>query len=156
MNKAQLRQVLSDAVMGDESALDRLTEVIGAQEGSATDPDFYEAVAEFRSEYRDVVSNPDDNAALVNLDARLAREHPELDYRQRLRIAGNQIRSGGEYVASQEADRSSAIEAMRLERDPQARAARWQSNLDDNDSDAIGRMAQDRANERIRRMQNGG
>lgn len=177
MNKQQLRELVSQAVMGDEDAIDQLTEVIGANQGPAPDPEFAQFVAEeFRPANRDLV-NPQDWDALTKVDARLAQEHPELGYRQRLPLAADAVRRGSVGAElSIEAQHVSAIEQMRLERDPNYRASlfaarraqqaaqdedrrfirRPPSNLtDDEGADAIERMAQGRPGARFVRH-NGG
>lgn len=154
--KEQIRDELLQALQGDADAIDRVSERLAAATATHGETqereEFMDAVAEFRQEYRDVVSNPDDYQACVKADAAIAKAYPQLGYRERLRIAGNCVRSGEFGEMGIDADRSLTIQEMKRSREPrpikavgqQPHQAAQEADDDTENSQAIAAMAQAR------------
>src|SRR5579862_9199993 len=75
---------------------------------------FREAAQEFLREFSDVASRPDYMQMMREYDVQLARDNPELTYRQRLRMVGETMRKWvDENENADECHRGSVIEQMR-------------------------------------------
>jgi hypothetical protein len=96
-----LERTLSSAVMGDEGAIKKLASALKARPSAVT-PDvlqqiderlsFRQAVDWFNDEYSDVMSDPYLKRLVVEKDTELAQT-TQLSYRQRLKAAGDEIRT---------------------------------------------------------------
>lgn len=102
VEEADLEKTLSSAVMGDEEAIKKLAAAIKARPSVVT-PDvlqqfderwaFRRAAEWFEESYADELSDPFLKRLIVERDAELAKENPQLPYKQRLKQAGDEIRS---------------------------------------------------------------
>jgi hypothetical protein len=114
------REELSAAVFGDESSIDVLASKIdAAQRASAAIPDinviadaaaqrlaFNAAVKWFEGEYATELKDPMLKQVIYNRDAELAQSNPQLDYKTRLAMVGDEVRSwyGRKYQGGKTAD----------------------------------------------------
>ncbi len=99
--KADARELLRSALQGDEEAIEKVAQLLQAP--SAVTPDvlravdsrlsFHDAVSRFRGEYKDLVSDPFLYRLVVEEDKRLADKEPHLSYTDRLKRAGDTIRT---------------------------------------------------------------
>jgi hypothetical protein len=103
--RAHLKELLRRQAMGDEQAIDELTELFDATPSAVT-PDvlralderfdsrvtFREAVTWFEDEYSDELKHQAMKSYAGELDAALAQENPTMPAKERLRQVGNQIR----------------------------------------------------------------
>ena len=103
--RAHLKTLLQRQAMGDEQAIDELTELLDATPSAVT-PDvlralderfdsrvtFREAVTWFEEEYRDELKHQAMKSYAGELDATLAAQNPQMPAKERLRRVGNQIR----------------------------------------------------------------
>jgi hypothetical protein len=142
MTRDEIVQLINAAALGDEPSIDRLAGLIerGAAPAAAPDPEFVEASAEFRRNFRDVVSDGEMLQRATKFDTQIAAAHPALDFRTRVNIAGNAARRGSTAMdVAIDADRAEMIEAMRLSRKPSNSRAVVQQAFreDDDDSEAM-------------------
>lgn len=99
----RVRELLNRALMGEQEAIDELARRL---EGPSVTTDVLKAVDErvdgrltfrqavdwFETEYRSELSNPRLKAIMVQRDAELAAQNPEMDFKQRLKMVGDEIR----------------------------------------------------------------
>jgi len=103
---SRVRELLSRALMGEQEAVDELASVVSQAPPSAVTPDvvrlvdervdgrltFREAVTWFENEYREELSSPTLKAYVVRRDKELAYAHPDMDFKKRLGLAGDEVR----------------------------------------------------------------
>ena len=99
----RVRELLNRALMGEQEAIDELARRL---EGPSVTTDVLKAVDErvdgrltfrqavdwFDREYSAELSNPKLKSLMVQRDAQLAAEHPDMDFKQRLKMVGDEIR----------------------------------------------------------------
>lgn len=98
---ADIEDALTSALMGDKEAIKTIARRLKAP--PAVTPDvlsavddrlsFRSAVDWFRSEYKDLVEDPMLYKLVSDEDARIAKDKPQLPYRERLKSAGEKIRT---------------------------------------------------------------
>ena len=115
-------RAFSQALMGDEESIKAIGQRlrIGPGEDDTRErADYLDAVAEFREHYRDLVNNEADFERVKELEQRLAKQYPKLDYRDRFNIVGAAVRGGvGAGEASREAGTSDVIRQIKESRGP--------------------------------------
>jgi hypothetical protein len=103
--RTRLRETLSRAVMGDDEALDALAQSIDEGPSRVT-PDvlqlvdqrvdgrmtFRQAAAWFDTEYAEELKSPRLKQYIVTRDSQMAAEHPEMNFRDRLKAVGDEVR----------------------------------------------------------------
>jgi hypothetical protein len=102
IDDVDLEETLSSAVMGDESAIKKLAAAIKARPSAVT-PDvlqqfderwsFRRAAEWFEETYAEELSDPFLKRLMYDRDAELAKEDPHLPYKQRLKQAGDEVRT---------------------------------------------------------------
>jgi hypothetical protein len=103
--RTRLRETLSRAVMGDDEALDALAQSIDEGPSRVT-PDvlqlvdqrvdgrmtFRQAAAWFDQEYAEELKSPRLKQYIVTRDSQVAAEHPEMPFKERLKLVGDEVR----------------------------------------------------------------
>lgn len=102
VDDVDLEKMLSSAVMGDEEAIKKLAAAIKARPSAVT-PDvlqqfderwsFRRAAEWFEETYADELNDPFLKRLMYERDAELAKEDPHLPYKQRLKKAGDEVRT---------------------------------------------------------------
>lgn len=102
VDDVDLEKMLSSAVMGDEEAIKKLAAAIKARPSAVT-PDvlqqfderwsFRRAAEWFEEHYADELGDPFLKRLMYERDAELAKEDPHLPYKQRLKKAGDEVRT---------------------------------------------------------------
>lgn len=102
IDDVDLEKMLSSAVMGDEEAIKKLAAAIKARPSAVT-PDvlqqfderwsFRRAAEWFEETYADELSDPFLKRLMYERDAELAKDDPHLPYKQRLKQAGDEVRT---------------------------------------------------------------
>lgn len=98
MSTQQIEQELRNVSMGDESGIAAIASRLNASSPDALAAavservKFTQAAEQFCEEYGDLRQDSKLWSLVVSRDAELARQHPEMDYRERLRLAGEEIR----------------------------------------------------------------
>jgi len=102
VDDVDLEKMLSSAVMGDEEAIKKLAAAIKARPSAVT-PDvlqqfderwsFRRAAEWFEETYADELGDPFLKRLMYERDAELAKEDPHLPYKQRLKKAGDEVRT---------------------------------------------------------------
>lgn len=102
VEEVDLEKMLSSAVMGDEEAIKKLAAAIKARPSAVT-PDvlqqfderwsFRRAAEWFEEHYADELSDPFLKRLMYERDAELAKDDPHLPYKQRLKKAGDEVRT---------------------------------------------------------------
>jgi hypothetical protein len=101
-----VRDLISRAIMGEQSAIDELALTIGSRPSEVT-PDvvravdeqiesrltFREAVSWFDREYASELADPDLKEFIVDYDAKLAARDPSMNFKERLKAVGDKARS---------------------------------------------------------------
>ncbi len=108
VEEVDLEKTLSSAVMGDEEAIKKLAAAIKARPSAVT-PDvlqqfderwlFRRAAEWFEETYADELSDPFLKRLMFERDAELAKENPHQPYKQRLKQAGEEIRTWKQKMA---------------------------------------------------------
>lgn len=123
------RELLERAVMGDEEAIDTIAARLDGAPVAAADPatvEYAEHIAEVSQQHPKIFNNPQRLAALTQIDQRLAHNFPELGWERRTALAINAERRGQSAVESDyDAQVASDIESMRVQRNPEFRAAQF-------------------------------
>ena len=102
----RVRDLISRAIMGEQSAIDELALTIGSRPSEVT-PDvvravdeqiesrltFREAVSWFDREYASELADPDLKEFIVDYDAKLAARDPSMNFKERLKAVGDKARS---------------------------------------------------------------
>jgi hypothetical protein len=166
--QAGVRDVLTRALMGEQDAIEELARrleaapsrqdvlqaVDGRIDGRLT---FRQAVDWFETEYADALKIEPVRARAVQVDAELAQQNPEMDFKARLKMVGDdaktylqqlrqQVGASGEQVKSQKEARKASVRSIPV-------AAGRKSESDDEGDDeshesAIARMASARGQSR--------
>jgi len=119
---------------------------------------FLEATKDFYREYADAIAGrPDHEQLAKNFDTELARTHPQLTYRQRLKLVGNALRTFiDENEGGDEHRRASVIEQMRQNRragvDGNDKTTEGDSSYIVNNPDAVDAEHDSEVSETIREM----
>lgn len=102
VDEGDLEKTLSSAVMGDEEAIKKLAAAINARPSAVT-PDvlqqfderwsFRRAAEWFEETYADELADPFLKRLMYERDAELAKEEPQTPYKQRLKKAGDEVRT---------------------------------------------------------------
>lgn len=102
VEEVDLEKTLSSAVMGDEEAIKKLAAAIKARPSAVT-PDvlqqfderwsFRRAAEWFEETYAEELQDPFLKRLMYERDAELAKEEPHMPYKQRLKQAGDEIRT---------------------------------------------------------------
>jgi hypothetical protein len=102
VEEVDLEKTLSSAVMGDEEAIKKLAAAIKARPSAVT-PDvlqqfderwlFRRAAEWFEETYAEELADPFLKRLMFERDAELAKENPHVPYKQRLKQAGDEIRT---------------------------------------------------------------
>lgn len=102
VDEVDLEKTLSSAVMGDEEAIRKLAAAIKARPSAVT-PDvlqqfderwsFRRAAEWFEETYADELDDPFLKRLMYERDAELAKDEPNLPYKQRLKKAGDEVRT---------------------------------------------------------------
>lgn len=102
VDDVDLEKTLSSAVMGDEEAIKKLAAAIKARPSAVT-PDvlqqfderwsFRRAAEWFEETYADELADPFLKRLMYERDAELAKDDPHLPYKQRLKQAGEEVRT---------------------------------------------------------------
>lgn len=102
VEEVDLEKTLSSAVMGDEEAIKKLAAAIKARPSAVT-PDvlqqfderwsFRRAAEWFEETYADELADPFLKRLMYERDAELAKEDPQVPYKQRLKKAGDEVRT---------------------------------------------------------------
>jgi len=108
----QVRDMIVQALQGDESAINELADRLQGGVGAVDDRiAAHKALDWFKTEYRDVCEDPALYARAKELDEALARKNPESkDFKARFKAAGNQVRR--ERDGDQDADHKAAVREM--------------------------------------------
>lgn len=102
IEEVDLEKTLSSAVMGDEEAIKKLAAAIKARPSALT-PDvlqqfderwsFRRAAEWFEETYAEELADPFLKRLMYERDAELARDTPQVSYKQRLKQAGDEVRT---------------------------------------------------------------
>lgn len=117
VDDVDLEKTLSSAVMGDEEAIKKLAAAIKARPSAVT-PDvlqqfderwsFRRAAEWFEETYADELADPFLKRLMYERDAEIARDDPHLPYKQRLKKAGDEVRTWMQKKSSSGPVRASA------------------------------------------------
>lgn len=170
-NKDRARELIANAMMGDQEAIDELAGFISAKSSSPEDVlravdervdgrlTFRDAVKEFNRDYARELKIPVVKKFIEDRDEELARLHPTMSFAERLKMAGDE----GRAMWRESLQVAGAVEgASRIEekrqrkaqvRVPQAASGRPSADLTDDEgdesySDSIGSMAKARGQAR--------
>jgi hypothetical protein len=124
IEEVDLEKTLSSAVMGDEEAIKKLAAAIKARPSAVT-PDVLQQFDErwllhrakewFEETYADELADPFLKRLVYDRDSELARDNPQLPYKQRFKQAGEEVRTWRKKLSGQ-APIQATVSPNKLER----------------------------------------